>query len=111
MAARRRPGLSLLDGCGVGQLWGSPRPTVAWPRCRRPSCALVVGSTPWDCVVNVRTSSVCAAPAPRLLGGTLIESNSIARAKFGRAVPKSRGRRLAAGAASIEMRRINDISD
>ena len=84
------------------RLLGSPRPTRARPRRGRPSSALIIGCKAWE----PASSTVVLRSAARLLVGTRIESNRRGRAKFGRAVPKSRGRRVAAGAAFIEMRHI-----
>ena len=88
----------LLDGV-MGSLFGSPRPT-------RPSCALIIGCKAWE---PASSTVVLRSAQARLLVGTLIELNSIARAKLGQVVPNAHRGRVAAVAFFIEMRRINDI--
>ena len=92
-------------------MFGSPA-TRARPwrgRNRGPSCAFVrrYVQTP---VVRPYTSKKPAS-LRRFACGTRFWLFKCARNSRARVVPKSRGRRVAAGAAYIEMRRIDDISD
>ena len=100
----------LLDGCQCGQL--------VWQPCY--PCAIVVWSADMlpmrmcrrrpDGADRLAGASKKPASLRRFACRTRFWLFKCARSSRARGVPKSRGRRVAAGAAFVEMRRINDIS-